>query len=118
MLPVKPPMEIEDSIELKQYFLDNGWKPHEDFYNFKRDPETGKPARDEKGKLIKTTPKIQDKGQICPNLLKIEGEIPRDVVKFLSYRNRKGVVEGWLNNWRIQWDGRLSAEIKIGRAHV
>lgn len=111
VLPVKPPMEIEDSIELKQYFLDNGWKPHEDFYNFKRDPETGKPARDDKGKLIKTTPKIQDKGQICPNLLKIEGDIPRDIVKFLSYRNRKGVVEGWLSNWRIMWDGRLSAEI-------
>jgi hypothetical protein len=111
ILPVKMPMEIEDSVELKDYFLQNGWKPHDDFWNFKKDPETGKPVRDDKGKFIRTTPKIQHQGNICPNLLKIEGEIPKKVVKFLSYRNRKGVVEGWLNNWRIAFDGRLSAEI-------
>lgn len=111
VFPVKLPMEIEDNIELKQYFLDNGWVPHEDFWNFKKDPVTGKAIRDEKNKFIKTTPKIQHQGNICPNLLKIEGEIPKKVVKFLSYRNRKGVVEGWLSNWRLDFDGRLSAEI-------
>lgn len=111
ILPVKMPMEIEDSVELKDWFIANGWVPHEDFWNFKRDPETGKPVRDDKNKFIKTTPKIQNQGSICPNLLKIEGEIPKKVVKFLSYRNRKGVVEGWLNNWRLDFDGRLSAEI-------
>ena len=110
VFPVKLPMEIEDSKELKQYFLDSGWVPHEDFWNFKRGQD-GKPERDAKGKLVKTTPKIQHQGQICPNLLRIEGEIPKNVVRFLSLRNRKGVVEGWLNNWRIKWDGRLSAEI-------
>ena len=111
VLPVKLPMEIEDNTELKEWFLANGWKPHEDFYNFKRDPDTGKPMRDDKGKIITTTPKIQHQGQICPNLLKIEGDIPKKVVKFLSYRNRKGVVEGWLSNWRLAFDGRISAEI-------
>lgn len=110
VLPVKLPMEIEDNIELKQYFLDSGWKPHDDFWNFKRGPDN-KPVRDEKGKYIKTTPKIQNAGQLCPNLLKLDGEIPKKLVKFLSLRNRKGVVEGWLNNWRIEFDGRLSAEI-------
>lgn len=110
VLPVQLPMEIEDNIELKQYFLDSGWKPHEDFWNFKRGPD-GKPMRDEKGKYIKATPKIQNAGQLCPNLLKMDGEIPKKLVKFLSLRNRKGVVEGWLSNWRIEFDGRLSAEI-------
>lgn len=110
VLPVKLPMEIEDNIELKQYFLDSGWKPHEDFWNFKRGPDN-KPVRDDKGKYIKTTPKIQNAGQLCPNLLKLDGEIPKKLVKFLSLRNRKGVVEGWLSNWRIDFDGRLSAEI-------
>ena len=110
VLPVKLPMEIEDNIELKQYFLDSGWKPHDDFWNFKRGPDN-KPMRDEKGKYIKTTPKIQNAGQLCPNLLKLDGEIPKKLVKFLSLRNRKGVVEGWLSNWRIEFDGRLSAEI-------
>ena len=110
ILPVKLPMEIEDNAELKQYFIDNGWKPADDFWNFKKGPDN-KPIRDEKGKFIPTTPKIQHQGNICPNLLKIEGEIPKKVVRFLSLRNRKGVVEGWLNNWRLDFDGRLSAEI-------
>ena len=111
ILPVQLPMEIEDGVELKDWFIEQGWKPSDDHWNFKKDPLTGKPERDERGKMIKTTPKIQHQGQICPNLLKLEGEIPKKVVKFLSYRNRKGVVEGWLSNWRIEFDGRLSAEI-------
>lgn len=111
VLDIKLPMEIEDNQELKQWFIDAGWVAADGFWNFKKDPTTGKPMRDEKGKLIQTTPKIQHQGQICPNLLKLEGEIPSKVVKFLSYRNRLGVVNGWLNNWRMEFDGRLSAEI-------
>lgn len=112
VLPVSLPMEIEDGAELKQYFLDNGWKPHEDFWNFKKDPLTNKPVRDPVTRgFIKTTPKIQHAGQICPNLEELEGFIPKKLVKFLSLRNRKGVVEGWLNNPRLEFDGRLSAEI-------
>lgn len=110
ILPVKLPMEIEDSVELKQYFLDNGWEPHDDYWNFKKG-EDGKPIRDANNKFIKTTPKINHAGQLCPNLQKLNGEIPSKVVKFLSYRNRLGVVNGWLANWRIKFDGRLSAEI-------
>lgn len=109
ILPVKLPLEIDDNMELKQYFLDSGWKPHDDFWNFKKG-EDGKPLR-ENGKLIKTTPKIAHQGKICPNLAKIDGEIPKKVVKFLSYRNRLGVVTGWVNNWRMEFDQRLSAEI-------
>lgn len=111
VLDVKLPMEIDDNTELKDWFMENGWVAAEGFWNFKKDPTTGKNMRDDKGKLIPTTPKIQHQGQICPNLLRLEGEIPAKVVKFLSYRNRLGVVTGWLNNWRMEWDGRLSAEI-------
>lgn len=110
ILPIKLPMEIDDNAELKQYFLDSGWIPHEDFWNVKKGPD-GKPIRDSKNKFIKTTPKINHAGQLCPNLQKLDGEIPRKVVKFLSYRNRLGVVKGWLSNWRLSFDGRLSAEI-------
>ena len=42
-------MEIDDNIELKQYFLDSGWVPSDDYWNFKKVPD-GKPERDEKGK--------------------------------------------------------------------
>ena len=111
IFPVKLPMEIDDNTEMKDYFLENGWIPSEGFWNFKKDPITKKNMRDGKGKLIQTTPKIQNQGVICPNLLRLEGDIPKKVVKFLSYRNRLGVVTGWLNNWRIAFDGRISAEI-------
>lgn len=110
ILPVRPPMEIEDNAELKQYFLDHGWVPSDDHWNFKKGDD-GKPIRDDRNNYIKTTPKIMNAGVICPNLLKIEADVPAKVVKFLSYRNRRSVVEGWLANWRIEWDGRLSAEI-------
>jgi hypothetical protein len=110
ILPVKLPMEIEDSQELKDYFLENGWVPSDDYWNFQKGPD-GKNLKDANNKFIKTTPKINHAGQLCPNLLKLDGEIPAKVVKFLSLRNRLGVVTGWLNNWRIEFDGRLSAEI-------
>jgi hypothetical protein len=110
VLPVKLPMEIDDNTELKQYFLDSGWKPSEDYWNVKKGAD-GKPERDSNGKFIKTTPKINNAGKLCPNLSKLDGDIPKKVVKFLSYRNRLGVVNGWLSNWRLEFDGRLSAEI-------
>lgn len=108
ILDVKLPMEIDDNVEIKQYFLDAGWVPT--FYNFQKGPD-GKPVRDERGQTIRTSPKIQEAGQLCPNLLKLDGEVPAKVVKFLSYRNRFGVVNGWLKNWRLEFDGRLSSEI-------
>lgn len=110
VMPVRLPMEIDDNQELKDYFIEAGWEPSDDYWNFKRGPDN-KPVRDERGKLIKTTPKIQIAGVIDPALLRIEGEIPKGVVKFLSLRNRQSVVRGWLENWRMQFDGRLSAEI-------
>ena len=111
VFPIKLPMEIDDNTELKDWFIEQGWEASDGFWNFKKDPITKKNMRDDKGKLIPTTPKIQSQGVICPNLLKLEGEIPQKVVKFLSYRNRLGVVTGWLTNWRMDFDGRLSAEI-------
>lgn len=110
VFPVDLPMEIDDNTEMKDWFIQAGWIASDDFWNFKKGPD-GKNMRDEKGRLVKTTPKIQHQGQICPNLLKLEGEIPKKVVKFLSYRNRLGIVTGWLNNWRMEFDGRISAEI-------
>ena len=109
LLDIKLPMEIKDGDDIKEWFISKGWVPT--FYNFKRDPDTGKPMRDSLGEIINTTPKIQEANKICPNLLKLDGELPKRIVKFLSLRNRQSVVQGWLNNWRLDFDGRLSAEI-------
>lgn len=106
MLDIDLPMNLEDQLALKSYFLDNGWIPT--LWNYKKDSK-GKAIRDENRKLIKTSPKLQENGKICVNLLELQGELPSKVVRFLSLRNRRGVLNGWLLNERLQWDGRLSA---------
>ena len=42
-----------------------------------------------------------------PNLEKMEGDLVKKVVKWLSLRNRASVLEGWLQHPRLQVDQRL-----------
>jgi hypothetical protein len=100
------PMELDDQKELKEYFLSIGWKPT--MWNVKKD-SNGKPIRDGKRQLIRTSAKIQENGKICENLLNLDGELPKKIVKFLSLRNRLGVLTGWLEHPRLKFDGRLPA---------
>lgn len=82
------------------------WKPT--LFNYQKDAN-GKPMRDDRGKLIPTSPKIQEQGKLCPSLEKMEGDLCKLVVKWLSLRNRLAVLEGWLANPRLQYDGRIGA---------
>lgn len=107
ILNVRKPMNLEDQNALKEWFLEQGWQPT--MWNVKKDPKTGKALRDEHKQLIPTSPKIQENGKICPNLLELDGELPAKVVRFLSLRNRLGVLSGWLNHERLDWDGRIPA---------
>lgn len=106
MLDIKLPMEMANQDQMKDWFLEQGWQPS--LYNYQKD-SNGKPIRDQKGKLIQTSPKIQEAQKICPNLLKLEGDIAKQVVKWLSLRNRLSVLQGWLSNERLQMDGRIGA---------
>lgn len=106
VLEVKLPMTISNQDDMKQWLLESGWEPT--LFNYKRGSD-GKPERDPKTRqLIPTTPKIQEGGRICNNLLKMEGDLIRDVVRWLSMRNRLSVLEGWLSDPRLEMDGRLS----------
>lgn len=106
VIPKELPMKLSDDEALKDWFLSQGWMPSE--YNFKKD-SNGKPVVDAQGKWIRTSPKIRDGQKICPNLLKIQGELPQKIVKWMSLRNRAGVLKGWLSNARLEIDGRLPA---------
>lgn len=107
VLDVKKPMEMANQEQMKDYFLESGWKPT--LWNFKRGPD-GKPLRDPATrKLIQTSPKIQEAGKLCPNLEEMEGDLVKQVVKWLSLRNRLSVLEGWMSNPRLQYDGRIGA---------
>lgn len=107
MLDVTMPMEMANQDQMKDWFLEQGWEPT--LWNYKKGPD-GKPLRDPKTReLIKSSPKIQEQGKICPSLLEMEGDIVKLVVKWLSLRNRRGVLQGWMDNPRLQMDGRIGA---------
>jgi hypothetical protein len=107
MLDIKLPMEMANQDQMKDWFLEQGWKPT--LWNYKRGPDN-KPIRDPVTRqLIPTTPKIQEAGKLCQNLEKIEGDLVKKVVKWLSLRNRQSVLNGWLENPRLQYDGRIGA---------
>jgi hypothetical protein len=82
MLDIKLPMEMANQDQMKDFFIDSGWKPT--LFNFQKD-SNGKPVRDSKGKLIPTSPKIQEAQKICPNLEKMEGPLVKLVVNFLLF---------------------------------
>ena len=105
ILDVTLPMEMANQDQMKDWFLENGWSPT--LWNYKRGAD-GKPMRDPNTRqLIPTSPKIQEAGKLCSNLEKMEGELVKNVVKWLSLRNRLSVLEGWLNNPRLKYDGRI-----------
>ena len=107
MLDITMPMEMANQDQMKDFFIESGWRPT--LWNYQRGTD-GKPMRDLKTRqLIPTSPKIQEAGKICPNLLKMEGDIVKQVVKWLSLRNRLSVLQGWLDNERLQMDGRIGA---------
>lgn len=83
------------------------WEPA--YWNFKKGAD-GKPERDKiTRQLIKTSPKIQEQGKLCPNLENLEGDIAKQVVKWLSLRNRQSVLTSWLEHPRLDMDGRIGA---------
>jgi hypothetical protein len=99
-------MRLANQGDLKDFLISQGWVPT--LYNLKKDAR-GKPVRDDRGNLIQTTPKLQENGRLCPNLEEMAGDLVRPVVRWASLRNRKSVIEGWLGNERLAFDGRLPA---------
>lgn len=107
LLDIQLPMELKDQMEFKDWLISMGWKPT--MFNLQKD-SNGKTIRDPiTKKVIFTSPKLQEQGKLCPNLEAMDHPVIKDVVKYLSLRNRQGTLEGWLDNPRLKWDGRLSA---------
>lgn len=106
------PMTISNQQDMKIWLQEQGWIPT--LWNFKKD-KRGRAVRDERGKLIKTSPKMQENGRLCPNLERLKGDLCSKVVKYLSLRNRRSVLKGmkgdsgWLLHPRLRKDGRLPA---------
>ena len=105
------------SEHLSQYIIDTyDWKPL--YWNFQVDPITKKKFRDDKGKLVETTPRFKDAatGKICPHLISLEVPFIKDVIRFRTIKHRRSSiksttndVKGYLNHPRLLIDGRLPA---------
>lgn len=106
LLDVKVPMTIADQDAIKDWLIDEGWSPT--LWNFKKGPD-GKPERGPGGEYVKTSPKMQESGKLCPDLEEMDNPVVKDVVRYLSARNRHSVLEGWLSHPRLRMDGRLPA---------
>ncbi|MHC1627566.1 MAG: DNA polymerase, partial [Candidatus Nezhaarchaeales archaeon] len=73
---------------------------------------------EKKARYLVTSPKFKDeKGDLCVNLEILEGDMAKQIVEWLSRRNRRTTLlpldekkkTGWLNNPRLKIDGRLPA---------
>lgn len=110
-------MKLKHQQALKDWLLSLGWSPT--LWNYRLEKINGKmqKARDSIGNPIKTSPKFQENGTLCPNLeaLGDKVEIVKQVTKWLSLRNRRSVIwnpdkgTGWLEHPRLKVDGRLPA---------
>jgi DNA polymerase I-like protein with 3'-5' exonuclease and polymerase domains len=97
------PMHLINRKDIKDWLLTQGWQPT--FWNIK----------DRKV----TSPKIQDQGTICPNLLALGKTIPdiKKITLWNTYQNRKNIIyspegkkaTGLLAHPRLNFDGRLPA---------
>ena len=96
------PMRLANTADIKEWLVEQGWKPI--YWNYKKDSK-GKYVR-ENGRLIKTTPKFTDlQRNLCPNLERLNGDLVRPIVDWLSYRNRRNVIlsengTGWISSLR------------------
>lgn len=72
-----------------------------------------------KARQLPTSPQLKDNfGKLCPNLERIDGHLAKQIVKWLSLRNRRSVLDpidenkndtGLLNHPRLARDGKLPA---------
>jgi DNA polymerase I-like protein with 3'-5' exonuclease and polymerase domains len=63
-----------------------------------------------KGKGLPMSPQVANQFKVmCPNLEKLQGNIAKKILKWMSMKNRRGVLASWLVHPRLKQDGRLPA---------
>jgi len=96
-------IDISKRAEVAPYLLSEGWKPAA--WNYKRD-KNGRFARDAKGNLIKTSPKLSQDDPFDG----LTSGMGRLFAKRSTASQRRGIIQGWKRDLRE--DGTLVQEIK------
>lgn len=111
---VRQYIEDLDGVEYRDLILKNlgitpyQWQNKEKMYKFFR----------KKARALPTSPQLKDMSGLCPNLEKVDGHMAKQIVKWLSLRNRRSVLDplkedkvdtGLLNHPRLKIDGKLPA---------
>ena len=95
-------VNLDSNAETKDWLLREGWKPEK--WNYKKD-KAGRKIKDEKGRLVKTSPILN--GDDAFN--GVEGKVGNLIAKRVQCRHRRSNLEGWLK--LIRDDGRISQSI-------
>ena len=95
-------VSLDSNDETKDYLLSQGWEP--ETWNYKKDKK-GRPEKDERGNLIKTSPKLNGDDAF----IGVSGKVGRLIAKRVQARHRRSQIEGWKR--LIRPDGRLSARV-------
>lgn len=100
--------EYRDLILKSLSITPKQWSDKEKMFKFFR----------KKARALPTSPQLKDQQGLCPNLERVDGEMAKQIVKWLSLRNRRSVLDplkeekvdtGWLNHPRLRVDGKLPA---------
>jgi len=103
--------ELQDSPYKKDWLKELGYKKEPDYNSqafFKKVLK--------KGRNLRSSPQFKDdRGELCPNLFKLQGDTAKDIITWLTLKHRRTTIKsfdkdtGWLNHPRLQKDGRLPA---------
>lgn len=94
---------LDSNDELKRFLISEGWVPKE--WNFKKDPVSKRPMKDENGQPIPSSPKLKHDDPF----IGIDGKIGRLAAKRVQARSRRSILQGWLES--IREDGTISQRI-------
>lgn len=94
---------LNSQDEVKKYLLEDGWIPQH--WNYKKDPKSGKPMKDNTGQLIKTSPKLSQSDEF----IGVNGKVGKLLAKRIQVRHRRSNIEGWINS--IRPDGRIAGRV-------
>jgi hypothetical protein len=100
------PFNIASEKDLKEYLLEQGWKPAE--WNFKKD-RYNKPMRGPDGKTLRTSPKLPKTAEEWDEVAETLGnQNVKLIADFNKAHHRKSQIEGLIKKTRL--DHRIEAQ--------